>query len=217
MAGGRCRADSVERGLTAAKGASYVLVHDAARPLVGAELIGAVVDATLKHGAAVPALAVADTVKQIDPDCAGAALGIRVYPGTPMAAMVQAEGPPAINPNILRHYEGPMDLLQPTFYISHALGPNPARLVRRITGDDPRFFPPEMEDESGSPGPSDDHNYNENQALIAAIDACELPSSTSSSSHCHTSAAPAKRRRSALARRSRWNTVLLHQSIGRLA
>ena len=110
-------------------------------------------------------------VQQIDPDCAGAALGIRVYPGTPMAAAVQAEGPAATNPNILRHYDGPIDFLQPTFYISHALGPAPARLVRQMIGDDLRFFPPTTEDTSGSPGPSGDHNYNENQALIDAIDA----------------------------------------------
>ena len=32
-------------------------------------------------------------VQQIDPDCAGAALGIRLYPGTFMHGIVAAEGP----------------------------------------------------------------------------------------------------------------------------
>jgi radical SAM superfamily enzyme YgiQ (UPF0313 family) len=110
-------------------------------------------------------------VKRISPDCAGAALGIRVYPGTPLAAMLPAEGAMESNPSIVRHYHGPIDLLQPTFYISHALGPHPARLVRQMIGDDHRFFPPEMENTGGGAGQSGDHNYNENRALIEAIDA----------------------------------------------
>jgi radical SAM superfamily enzyme YgiQ (UPF0313 family) len=110
-----------------------------------------------------------DTVKRIDPDCAGAAVGIRVYPGTPMAALLPTEGPLATNPNIRRHYSGPVDLLQPTFYISRALGSHPAQLVRQLIADDPRFFPPELEDQSGPAPRSGDHNYNDNQVLIQAI------------------------------------------------
>ena len=43
---------------------------------------------------------VAETVrafKQFDPDCAGAALGVRIYPGTAMAAIVASEGPMETN------------------------------------------------------------------------------------------------------------------------
>jgi len=107
--------------------------------------------------------------QRIGPDCAGAALGVRIYPGTEMAAMVAAEGAPETNPNLRRHYEGPIDLLQPTFYIAAALGPNPARLVRELIGSDPRFFPPEEETPPEDPSTHRDHNYNRNQALSDAI------------------------------------------------
>jgi 2-C-methyl-D-erythritol 4-phosphate cytidylyltransferase/2-C-methyl-D-erythritol 2,4-cyclodiphosphate synthase len=54
------------QGLAAAPRARFVLVHDAARPLAGAALIERVIEATRAHGAALPALEVADTVKEID-------------------------------------------------------------------------------------------------------------------------------------------------------
>ncbi len=63
--GGSTRADSVRRGL-AALSAVHVLVHDAARPFCSARLVRDVVDATLEDGAAVPVLAVHDTVKEDD-------------------------------------------------------------------------------------------------------------------------------------------------------
>jgi radical SAM superfamily enzyme YgiQ (UPF0313 family) len=111
--------------------------------------------------------------REIDPDCAGAALGVRVFPGTPMAALVAAEGPLEANPNIRRRYEGPVDFLRPTFYVSSALGSQPGRLVRDLIGGDQRFFPPQEEVSAGGEGASGDHNYNENQRLIAAIEAGE--------------------------------------------
>lgn len=64
--GGETRAESVRLGLAAAADAEYVLVHDAARPAVSAALVDAVVDATVRHGAAVPVLRVVDTVKEDD-------------------------------------------------------------------------------------------------------------------------------------------------------
>jgi 2-C-methyl-D-erythritol 4-phosphate cytidylyltransferase/2-C-methyl-D-erythritol 2,4-cyclodiphosphate synthase len=65
VGGGRTRADSVMRGLEATPPVRYVLVHDAARPMVSAALIDAVVGATRRHGAALPALTIADTVKKV--------------------------------------------------------------------------------------------------------------------------------------------------------
>ncbi|MBN1855051.1 MAG: radical SAM protein [Pirellulales bacterium] len=109
-----------------------------------------------------------EAFRQIDPDCAGAALGVRIYPNTGMAAMVAAEGPPESNPSIRRHYDGPVDWLQPTFYISSKLGDQPARLVRDLTDQDPRFFPPQEETNASSENPSD-HNYNANRQLVDAI------------------------------------------------
>ncbi len=46
--------------------ARVVLVHDGARPLVSASLVRDVIRATAEHGAAIPALPVAETLKRID-------------------------------------------------------------------------------------------------------------------------------------------------------
>jgi len=86
-------------------------------------------------------------VRRIGPDCAGAALGVRLYPGTAIVEMLAAEGPLEGNPAIHRRYEGPIDLLKPNFYVSPALGEEPARLVRDLIAGDPRFFEP------ADPGP----------------------------------------------------------------
>ncbi len=110
-------------------------------------------------------------VKEIGPDCAGAALGIRIYPGTAMAGLVAAGGPAERNPGIRRRYEGPLDLVRPTFYIAPALGDQPAALVRELVAGDPRFFEP-MEDRPSAAQTADlprDHNYNRNQVLVEAI------------------------------------------------
>jgi len=109
-----------------------------------------------------------DHFKRIDPDCVGATLGVRIYPGTSMAARVTRQGPAQANPNIHRHYEGPIDLLWPTFYISSMLGEHPAKMVRELIGDDERFFPPEVDPDDSS-GPQDGHNYNENRPLTEAL------------------------------------------------
>jgi 2-C-methyl-D-erythritol 4-phosphate cytidylyltransferase/2-C-methyl-D-erythritol 2,4-cyclodiphosphate synthase len=66
VAGGTTRTRSVMRGLDAAPQTPFVLVHDAARPLAAAALIERVIEATRAHGAALPGLAVADTVKEVD-------------------------------------------------------------------------------------------------------------------------------------------------------
>jgi radical SAM superfamily enzyme YgiQ (UPF0313 family) len=108
-----------------------------------------------------------ESLKRIAPDCVGAALGLRIYPGTFAAVRIAAMGAMEANPGIRRRYDGSVDLLQPTFYISPDLGPSPARLIRDLIGDDSRFFPPA--EEAGSGGAAGDHNYNDNSALVAAI------------------------------------------------
>jgi radical SAM superfamily enzyme YgiQ (UPF0313 family) len=110
-------------------------------------------------------------IKQIDPDCAGAPLGIRLYPGTEMASIVAAEGPLEENPNIHRRYDGPIDFFKPTFYISASLGNQPAKLVQDLLAGDKRFFGPTVESasESAEINLSADHNYNENTKLVEAI------------------------------------------------
>jgi radical SAM superfamily enzyme YgiQ (UPF0313 family) len=112
-----------------------------------------------------------DLIKQINPDCAGAALGVRVYPGTQMAQVVANEGSAETNPNIRRKYDGPVDLLKPTFYISDALGPKPGQLVRDLIAGDTRFFEPmeQTPPEAAESEQSTDHNYNDNSELVEAI------------------------------------------------
>ena len=69
VAGGERRQDSVRLGLQAlAEAIDLVLVHDAARPFAGPELIDRVIAAAGAAGAAIPALAARDTVKRVDPD-----------------------------------------------------------------------------------------------------------------------------------------------------
>ncbi|SEC06484.1 2-C-methyl-D-erythritol 2,4-cyclodiphosphate synthase [Rhizobiales bacterium GAS191] len=68
--GGATRQASVRAGLEALKGTApdIVLIHDAARPFVSPALIGRAIDAALKHGAAVPGVAVTDTIRRLGPD-----------------------------------------------------------------------------------------------------------------------------------------------------
>ena len=110
-------------------------------------------------------------VQQIDPDCAGAALGIRLYPGTLMHGIVAAEGPWETNVAIHRRYDGSVDLLRPTFYVSPALGEHPAQLVRELIAGDIRFFEPtdDFPARSQEVDPQAGYNYSYNQTLVGAI------------------------------------------------
>lgn len=65
LAGGARRQDSVAAGIRSAT-ADIVLVHDAARPLVSAELVARVVAGVQAHGAAIPALPVVDALKRVE-------------------------------------------------------------------------------------------------------------------------------------------------------
>lgn len=75
--GGEQRSDSVRAGL-ARTDAKVVLIHDGARPLASSALADAVARAALEHGAAVPAVPVADSLKRSD--------------GTRIAGSVDREG-----------------------------------------------------------------------------------------------------------------------------
>ncbi len=66
--GGATRQASVHAGLEALRAAApdFVLIHDAARPFLTSALITRAIGAAELHGAAVPAIAIADTVKKVD-------------------------------------------------------------------------------------------------------------------------------------------------------
>lgn len=77
VAGGARRHESVHAGFVAfdrhePDEQGVVLVHDGARPLVSAALVGAVARETMEHGAAIPIVPVAETLKRIDGALVGA-------------------------------------------------------------------------------------------------------------------------------------------------
>lgn len=68
VAGGASRQESVYNGLKFldTMNPEFVLVHDAARPFVTAEIIGRCLDSARRHGAAAAGIPIADTVKRTD-------------------------------------------------------------------------------------------------------------------------------------------------------
>ena len=67
--GGAERSDSIARALEVVDpSCEFIAVHDAARPCLTVDLVDAVFDAARKHGAALRAVAGADTIKRVGPD-----------------------------------------------------------------------------------------------------------------------------------------------------
>ena len=94
--GGERRQDSVAAGFAASSAsADVVLVHDAARPFVGADLITRVIDAAAAHGAAVPAHQARDTVKRAP------AAGAPVVETLPRETIWLAETPQGFRRDVL--------------------------------------------------------------------------------------------------------------------
>ena len=72
VAGGASRQDSVARAFDLVSDEiDVVLVHDAARPFVSAEVITRAIDAAAAHGAAIAAVPATDTIKRVTRDAAG--------------------------------------------------------------------------------------------------------------------------------------------------
>lgn len=69
VAGGAERADTVQNALARVRPeADYVAVHDAARPLLVAEWIDKIFQAAIEHGAVIPAVPEANTLKRVRGD-----------------------------------------------------------------------------------------------------------------------------------------------------
>ncbi|HEY0876182.1 MAG TPA: 2-C-methyl-D-erythritol 4-phosphate cytidylyltransferase [Vicinamibacterales bacterium] len=98
VTGGARRQDSVANGFDAvAPAAEVILVHDAARPFVSADVISRAIDAAAEHGAAIAALPVTDTVKQVTMEA-----GRRVIAGTiPRESIYLAQTPQAFRRDVL--------------------------------------------------------------------------------------------------------------------
>lgn len=98
VTGGARRQDSVANAFDAVSpAAEIVLVHDAARPFVSASVITRSIDAAAEHGAAIAALPVTDTVKQVTMEA-----GRRVIAGTiPRESIYLAQTPQAFRRDVL--------------------------------------------------------------------------------------------------------------------
>jgi tryptophan 2-C-methyltransferase len=101
-------------------------------------------------------------LKRIRPDRVGVSFGVRVFPGTALAKTVAA-GPLADNPCLHGNTRHNDRLLRPLFYVSDRLGPDPEARLKKIIGDDPRFFFASRADLGRN------YNYNNNRPLCAAI------------------------------------------------
>lgn len=105
---------------------------------------------------------VAETIrflKHINPERVSVTLGLRIFPNTELEQLVRAEGISPDNPNLHGAIEGNDDLLQPIFYLSSLIAPNPFQYVAELIGSDDRFFGVN----------TNDFNYNMNQLLVNAI------------------------------------------------
>ncbi len=94
--GGATRQDSVRAGLARlSPGLTLVLVHDAARPLVTQDLTQRCLQSAQRHGAAIAALAVTDTLKEVD--AAGGAIRATID----RSRLWQAQTPQAVRRDLL--------------------------------------------------------------------------------------------------------------------
>ncbi len=95
VAGGLRRQDSVANAFDAvAPQAEIVLVHDAARPFVTADVISRSIDAAAAHGAAIAAIAAHDTVKRVE--------GTAIAETLPRESIYLAQTPQAFRRAVLR-------------------------------------------------------------------------------------------------------------------
>jgi len=96
VTGGKTRQDSVLAGLEALPPATGVaLVHDGARPFVRADLIQRCLAEAVRHGAAIAAVPVRDTIKRADPSG-------RIVGTVDRSALWQAQTPQAAKVGLLR-------------------------------------------------------------------------------------------------------------------
>ena len=100
VVGGEHRQQSVESALKAvtAAGDDIVLVHDAVRPFVTGEIIGEVIEAARKYGAAMAGLPAVDTVKQVERTAEGALIKATI----PRASIVMAQTPQGFRYEVIK-------------------------------------------------------------------------------------------------------------------
>lgn len=132
VAGGVRRQESVAAAFAALDGSDdrVVLVHDGARPLVPAELVAAVIAAAARHGAAIPVVPVAETVKRVDRD------GETVVETVDRHDLVTAQTPQAARAGLLREAWAANPADGPVTFTDEAALLEAARIpVHAIPGD----------------------------------------------------------------------------------
>jgi 2-C-methyl-D-erythritol 4-phosphate cytidylyltransferase len=99
--GGENRQQSVANALAGIRGKEddVVLVHDAVRPFVDAELIASVIQAAARYGAAIAGVPAVDTVKQVERTAEGAIVTSTI----PRERVVMAQTPQGFRFGVLRH------------------------------------------------------------------------------------------------------------------
>lgn len=96
--GGKERQDSIRNAMAAlAPDTEYVLVHDAARPLVTRALVERVLAAAQEHGAGIPGMPVVETVKLVDTDAEN-----RVLRTIPREGLFTVQTPQGFRSELLR-------------------------------------------------------------------------------------------------------------------
>jgi 2-C-methyl-D-erythritol 4-phosphate cytidylyltransferase len=98
--GGDNRQQSVANALAQVKADvnDVVLVHDAVRPFIDAEVITNVINAVKKHGAAIVGMPAVDTIKQVDRTAQGAIITSTI----PRERIVQAQTPQGFRYSVIK-------------------------------------------------------------------------------------------------------------------
>jgi len=106
-----------------------------------------------------------ETMKRLSPDRVGTSLGVRIVPGTKLAALVLKEGAMERNPNLRGTVDNNGNFFYPIFYLSAGVGHDAPEYLSRLIGVDERFF-------FVSPSAAErNYNYNDNTVLVDAIKA----------------------------------------------
>lgn len=100
VVGGEHRQQSVQHALNAVSAGTddIVLVHDAVRPFVTAEIMQDVIDAAQKYGAAIAGMPAVDTVKQVERTAEGALVKATI----PRAGVVLAQTPQGFRYDVIK-------------------------------------------------------------------------------------------------------------------
>jgi hypothetical protein len=109
-----------------------------------------------------------NSMRALDPEAVGVALGLRLYRGTPLGdELAPRSGEP--RPGVTGATRASGDLLRPAFFLEPGLGPDVSEWIADEIRGDPRFLCFGAAGESSGDGGAANYNYNANDALERAI------------------------------------------------